>query len=215
MDASAWVAVGAAIIALLSGWYTGRSAKAAEKQADEARHQTKLTAKSAEAAEKQADEARRQTELQRRLHEDAQQPYVWADVMPDTAQGTLLKLTVCNEGPTVATNIHIEFDPPFKTIHDPGNSADVQEMLSSGISYLAPKRRVQWVFDVGYEFLGQENIPTSRVTITCDGPHGSCPPNSYVIDPAYLKNSHDYPDGSLHRVAERIKDLTAVVKKRA
>ncbi|WP_277068518.1 hypothetical protein [Saccharomonospora viridis] len=60
MDASAWVALGAALIALGGAWFTAKSSLAAEKQ---------------------AEEVRRQTELQREVFKESQQPYVWVDIM--------------------------------------------------------------------------------------------------------------------------------------
>jgi hypothetical protein len=191
MDVSAWIAVIAAVIALLSGWYTAKAAKAAEGQ---------------------SAEARRQTELQRQMYEDSLQPYVWADIAPDNAQGALLKLTVCNEGPTLATNIHVRFEPALTDVFDRGQVAAVQESLESGIRSLAPKRRVQWVLGVGHQFFGQNPTQSVRISITCDGPNGPCPLNTYLFDLNYIRYAHDYPDGSLHRVSERIKDLTTAVK---
>jgi hypothetical protein len=193
MDASAWIAVIAAVIALLSGTFTAVSAKATMNQ---------------------AAEARQQTELQRKIHEDSAQPYVWADIAPDTAQGALLKLTLCNEGPTVATNIHVKFDPPLVDVFEREKVIKIQESIEAGISYLAPGRRVQWFLDVGYKFFEQDPSPTVTISVTCDGPYGPCHLNSYLVNIDYVRFSHDNPDGSLHRVAERIKELTKVVKGR-
>src|SRR5262245_1229801 len=135
MDVSAWIAVVAAVIALLGAAFTAVSARA-----------TLL----------QASEARRQTELQKRIYEDSMQPYVWADLAPDMAQGALLKLTLCNEGPTAATNIHVTFDPPLVELFEYHKVAKIQESIEAGISYLAPRRRVQWVLGVGRKFFERE-----------------------------------------------------------
>ena len=191
MDSSAWIAVIAAFVALASLPFTVQAARAAAGQ---------------------AAESRRQTALQGQIHIDSQQPYVWLDIMGDDAQGTLLKLTVRNEGPTVATNIKASFDPHLQTMHQPEHFSDLQDLLASGLSYLAPGRKIEWTFDVGHQFFSSDMPKSTTVTINYAGPHGPCPTNTYLMRLDDIQISADVPAGSLHRVAERIKELTAVVK---
>jgi len=95
MNAEAWIAVGAALIAGVALYFNGRSTRAATRAARAAEEQTKI---------------------QQQLRVDAALPYVWVDVRPDDATGTLLNLVVGNSGPTVATNIRVRVDPPLPSI---------------------------------------------------------------------------------------------------
>lgn len=193
MDATAWISIIGAVIALLGGAFAAVSAKGTISQ---------------------AAEARRQTELQRKIHEDSQQPYVWADIAPDDAQGTILKLILCNEGPTAATNVHVKFEPPLNELFSREKVGRIHESIEAGISYLAPRRRVQWVLGVGHEFFKQDPAPSVEISVTCDGPQGPCPLNRFLLNLDYIRYSHDNPDGSLHRVAERLKEINKTLKSR-
>lgn len=95
MNASAWVAVAAAAIALIAAAVTYVQARHVKRQAD--------------AAEKQ-------TTLQEAIFQDGRQPYVWADFRLDETQGSLMQLMVRNEGPTVARDVRILFDPPLQGV---------------------------------------------------------------------------------------------------
>lgn len=190
LDASAWIALGAALAALAALPFIARSANA----------------------------AREQTKLQRKIHEDTAQPYVWASIVGDRAQGTLLKLVVRNEGPTVATNIKVIFEPrpvpSARAIGDATRWANILDRLENGLSSLPPGHRLEWVFDTGPNFFETDEHPTTEVTVTvtCEGPYGPCTPNTYVLDLEDIKQTLDVPDGSLHQVTKQLKDLTKVVK---
>ncbi len=92
MDASAWVAVVAAVIALAS---------------------VVVAVLQARSSAQQARAAQRQTELQQKALEEAAQPYVWADFRMDAEHGYVPMLVIANEGPTVATDVEVTFDPPL------------------------------------------------------------------------------------------------------
>lgn len=193
MDVSAWVAIIAAATALGSLYFTFRQAQAAERQANVAADQTRL---------------------QRKIHQDSAQPYVWADIGLDEQQGTLLRVEVVNEGPTVATNVRVGFDPPMQSTYNPENFQAIQADLGRGIKSLAPGRRLRWTYDIGPQFY-ESGLPTATtVTVECDGPFGPCPVLSYPLDLEDIKQSADSPAGSLHLVARSIRDLTSVLKKR-
>ena len=84
VDAAVWISVVAASVTVVSLPFSVRAANSA-----------RLSVR----------EARRQTELQERVHRDSAQPYVWADLQGDDAQGQLLRLIVTNEGPSIATAV--------------------------------------------------------------------------------------------------------------
>jgi hypothetical protein len=85
LSPEAWFAGAAAVIALVALFFTGIASKAAADQ----------------------------TKIQRQLRIDAAQPYVWADIRPETAQAGLLRLEIGNSGPTVATNIRVTSSVPL------------------------------------------------------------------------------------------------------
>lgn len=193
MDASAWIAVIAAIVALATLYFIRTQATAAERQ---------------------AGQVERQTELQQKLREDASQPYVWADIAGDEHQGFLLRLTVYNEGPTVARNVVVTFDPPLDTARpeiklDP----DVLLVLTRGIKSLAPRRQLTWLFASGPDFLGSDMAPqVMSIEVACDGPYGACAPSVYEFNASDMAMTADSPTGSLHQVKRAIQDLTKTLK---
>src|SRR5262245_19379377 len=125
MDNETWLALSAAAVGGFAAW-------------------------SAWSAHRSADAAQGQTEQQRQIHEDSAQPYVWASSVGDNAQRTLIQLVISNEGPTVATDIKVEFDPNPVPV-DPTNQDDFRDLLSKlasdGISSLPPRRQIKWYFD--------------------------------------------------------------------
>lgn len=172
---------------------------------------------------KQARAATRQTALQRSMHNDlvqrqfqlqrdAEQPYVWVDIMPSDAQASALLLTVCNEGPTVATNIQITFDPPPEVTDDRDRFNVILEQLAGGLSYLAPNKRLVWFFDVGTKFFNAETVKTTTISVNCDGPHGPCPTNSYTIRIDDIRTTLNAPNGSLRQIEKQLKELTSAVQ---
>jgi hypothetical protein len=190
VDAAVWISVVAASVTVASLPFSVRAANSARLS---------------------VGEARRRTELQERVHRDSAQPYVWADLQGDDAQGQLLRLIVTNEGPSIATAVHVTFEPPLQTTGDSTQLDQVQERLRIGLSSLAPGRRLQWTVDMAHRVL-QQGLPlVYTVSITGEGPFGPMEPLTYVVDLNDLRGAADSPSGSLHRVAERLKELTKVI----
>jgi hypothetical protein len=170
-----------------------------------------FTVRAANSARLSVREARRQTELQERVHRDSAQPYVWADLQGDDAQGQLLRLIVANEGPSFATAVHVTFEPPLQAAGDSTHLDQVQERLRGGLSSLAPGRRLQWTVDIAHQIFSQGLPLVYTVSITGEGPFGPMERLTYVVDLNDLRDSADSPSGSLHRIAERLKELTNVI----
>ncbi|NHB83640.1 hypothetical protein G7085_00115 [Tessaracoccus sp. HDW20] len=99
------ISIIALVVSSLALPFTVWAAYATAKQADAARAQTEIQ-------REQVNAAREQTILQRELAEAASQPYAWADIQPDTQQGSMLQVVVGNSGPTMARNVRVTFDPP-------------------------------------------------------------------------------------------------------
>lgn len=228
MDSETWAAiaavgaVGAALIALIALFFTGRAANAAKAQTQlqedavkAAKAQTKLQEKAVEAAIAQtelqreaAKTAAAQTELQRKAAQDAVQPYVWVDVRPDEAQGSILNLVLGNSGLTFAHNIRATINPqlPQGKPHGAGRG---QERLSEGITALGPGRKLVWSLGVGHEVVQDDEPKIHTITIDAEGPFGPLPQQSYKINLTDIRETRDAPEGNLHYVRKAIKDLAS------
>jgi len=187
MNPETWVAVAAAVIALAALPFNWRSARAAERQV-----------RAAEA----------QTQLQQQLRADAAQPYVWVDIRPDRAAGTLLNLVVGNSGPTTATHVKVTVDAPLPTIDQLKERVGVaQARLASGVPSLPPGRVLTWPLGQGFNLIKDEGPQPYTFTVTADGPFGPMPLMTYVVDLADWRGVLDRPAGSLHELTTAVKDL--------
>ena len=188
MNAETWVAGAAALIAGTALYFNWMSTRAATRAAAAAEVQTKI---------------------QQQLRVDAAQPYVWVDVRPDDTAATLLNLVVGNSGPTVATNVRINVDPPLPAIDQLKERAEVaQARLAGGIQSLAPNRLLTWPLGQGFNLLNREDPQAYAFTVTADGPFGPVPPLTYVVDMSNWQGILHRPAGSLHQLTAAVNDLT-------
>lgn len=163
---------------------------------------------SSDAAVRAASAAEEQTKVQRQLSVDAAQPYVWVDVRPDDATGTLLNLVIGNSGPTVATNVRVTVDPPLPAIDQLRVRAEVvQARLAAGVSSLPPGRILTWPLGQGFNLLNDTGPQAHTFTVTADGPFGAIPSLSYVVDLADFRGLLDRPFGSLHQLTKAVQNL--------
>jgi hypothetical protein len=195
MDVSAWVAVVAAAIAVLAVVVAIFQARSAKSQAD--------------AARVQADAAVRQTELQERVHRDSTLPYVWADFRLDETQGSLIYLVVRNEGPTVAEEVQIYFEPALQGVGVNKDSNALQRRLTNRLRSLPPGREMRWWFAVGHLLFAETNTAPLKyqVKINGRGPYGDLPELTYVLDLDDLRELAAPKTGSLAEVAKAIETL--------
>jgi hypothetical protein len=159
--------------------------------------------------------AAHQTELQREIAEAAAQPYVWLEVRLERYQDYMLDVVVGNAGPTMATDIRFEIEPPLpwnldlKVLGMDGSS--LVEMPQR-LSCLGPGHQRSWVLGstlkVG-KYLEEHGLQLFRVRVTANGPHGPVRPLEYAIDLLDLSRKSTFPEGTLFAVA---KELKAVVK---
>lgn len=193
VDVGTWIAIIAALVAIVALYFSGRSAHAADR--------------AAKAAEKQTD-------IQEQLRIDAAQPYVWADVRPDDEIGQQLLLAVGNSGPTVATNVRVNVDPPLPTIDDPGGRASAAlARLADGLQSLPPGLTLTWSLGLSSTLLNEQRAKAYTFTVTADGPFGAVPPLTYVVDMDDWQGMLDRPAGSLHRLTLAVKDLGKKISK--
>lgn len=158
-----------------------------------------------------ANSARNQTDLQREVAEQAHQPYVWADVRLDAAQGSLINFVVGNSGPTIATDVVITVDPALPIdMPDPELSEQAFQRLRDGIKTLGPGRVLEWTLGMGHQLLSDDGPQPYTITVDGYGPHGPLQTLRYVVDLADFRESLDAPPGSLHQLT---KAVNAIEKK--
>lgn len=180
--AETWVAFGAAAVALVALYFTGIAAKA----------------------------ARDQTKIQRQLRIDAAQPYVWADIRPETGSGGLLRLEVGNSGPTVATNVRVTTDLPLPAAGQrfEEKARAVERRLADGIESLAPGHVLAWSLGVAHEVVAAEGNPPCVFTINAHGPFGALETLTYAVNLDDIRQTDDRAQGNLHLVKQSIDKLT-------
>jgi hypothetical protein len=118
VNVETWIAIFAAVIALVALYFNRQSTQAAVRA---------------------VDAVEEQTDIQRQLRIDAAQPYVWVDIRADEAQGTRLNLVIGNSGPTVATKVRVKADPALPgSAQFRGGVQTAQAILTEGIESLPP-----------------------------------------------------------------------------
>lgn len=155
--------------------------------------------------------AKRQTDLQKQIAMDAAQPYVWADIRPDTHQGGLLTLVVGNAGPTVATDVKVIFDPPLQMPFS-DEVTHANEVLSRGLPSLPPGRTFVWNLGVAWQIVSDDGLKEYTLEVQADGPFGRLNPLVYKVRIDDIKQTRAVPDGSLHLVAQAVNDANKVLK---
>lgn len=181
---SAMGAVVAAVVAFVALFYTARAANAAAQQ----------------------------TKIQREMAKAAAQPYVWADIRPDTGQGGLLTLVVGNSGPTIATDVRISFDPALDMPFEDETQHAVQ-ILARGLPSLPPGRNWQWNLGSAGQIVGDDSPRTYEIEVRANGPFGEVEPITYAVNIDDLKQTRVAPDGNLHLVAQAMSETNNALTK--
>ena len=169
-------------------------------------------------AHRAATEARKQNNIQTKVQKEALQPYLWVDIQPTFAQGNLLQIVLANEGPTVATNVQVVFDPKIPPATAGLDKSEVAQCrLRDGILSLTPGRRLCWPIGSVTARIGDsqsfDSTITYCVTVKGCGPLGPLDSETFYIRPADWREIIDEPVGSLHRVAEQLKEIAKQLNK--
>jgi hypothetical protein len=182
-----WVSIAAALIALGALYFSWRSTQAASR--------------AAMAAEKP-------TKIQEQLRIDAAQPYVWADIRPDDAQGILLNVVVGNSGPTVAKKVRVKVDPPLPSIDQLRGRVQIAEtILADGIESLPPGRILSWPLGQTFNLMNDGRPQSYKFTVTANGPFGAIPALNYIVDLGNWRESLNRPAGNLHQLTLAVNGL--------
>lgn len=130
--------------------------------------------------------AAQQLALAERIHREQNEPYVIVDIQPERSNGSLL-LVIENAGPTVARNVRISCDPPFKSGWAPvGDEPDltqvIQQVLARTIPMLPPRRRLTFLLDNSSRFKNTELPRVYTFTVNADGPAGAVETLEFTAD---------------------------------
>jgi rRNA-processing protein FCF1 len=158
----------------------------------------------------QARESRRQTALQDVMRRDSAQPYVWVDFRTDDRNGVVFELVLKNEGPSVATDVVVTFDPPL--------ASRLSDVLGEVIKVasMPPGRSLRWFFDSGMTLYDDDSVVKRyRVAITSTGPFGAVPPLAYDLDLNDFLKSAIAPPGTLHGVTQELEKIKNELRKTA
>ncbi len=206
MDAPVIIAIVAAAISVGALAATLWQAQIAKQQAATAEDQ-------ASSARAQVAESRVQTELQERIRRDGAQPYVWVDFRLDPGHAFIVRVHLENNGPTVARDVHVTFEPPLPNL---GHNWDVMRYTAfrEGFASLPPGRVMEWNLATGPELLNADIPQRYSITITGRGPYGPMEPLKYELGLAEWKNLEATPPGSLHEIKKSITDLVKAMSKR-
>ena len=182
-----WIAVTAALAAVVAAAATGTSGWFIRQQ---------------------VREMKRQTVLQQEIAESASAPYIWADVRLESTTGWNLEFVVGNSGPTVATDVRVSIDPPLPATDDELPFLDAMtQRLSEGLASLAPGRSLHWTLGESVDLVNRAGSLAHRVRIDCLGPHGRIPTSEYIIDMNDFRVSVAHQTGSLVDIAKSIDKL--------
>lgn len=167
-----------------------------------------ITARSARAADESAKAAKEQTEIQRQVRIDSAQPYVWVDIRGNSDHEVGLDVVIGNSGPTVATNVRVDIQPPLPlTVIPHEETQTALDRLREGIQALPPGRQLVWSIGDGGSIYSSSENHRHTFTIRADGPFGPVPELVYDIDIEDFINSDARPTGSLHIIARAIEGL--------
>ena len=165
---------------------------------------------------RQVEAAEKNTRLQRQISEDAAQPYVWVDIRLHDQHGGFLMLVLKNEGPTVATDVTIKFDPALPSSWRDGRSVGPdtsQDDQRAHFQSLPPGRLMQWNLGVHHEILDSSAAPTSfSITVEATGPYGPISPLLYTIDLNEYLGAAMTVSGTPLSIVKAMKDSTTVLQ---
>lgn len=189
MDASAIIAAFAAAIALAALYFTWRQVRTAEAQ----------------------------TSLQRKMHEEAAQPYVWADIRPHAQHAEFMMLIVKNDGPTVASNVSVSIDPPFPPEWI-GVGDEDRFLNRRRFAALPPGRVMQWNLGLPYQLLPSPEVPANgdgrfEITISFDGSRGPVDTLTYMVDLSEYRRSAKTTPGTPMTIAKSINESSRALTK--
>ncbi|TDC60874.1 hypothetical protein E1200_29770 [Actinomadura sp. GC306] len=194
MKSADWIAIAAAIVAVVAALASWRQVRHAKDQAN--------------SAQDQAATAKESYRLQEELWRDAVQPYVYVDIRPDPRNGQMLLLVIENSGRSVAKNVRVTFNPPLRSANEKYEKIGEKTALKEGIPAIPPNGRIMHFLDIGFE-LAKADIPKSyTINVTGEGPAGELEPLEYVLDlNALLLEGPVLAEGTIHELSRAISNL--------
>ncbi|NBE95090.1 hypothetical protein FE391_18675 [Nonomuraea sp. KC401] len=221
-DGPAWTdiftaiaAVVALVVSLFSVWFARRQASAAIDQSAGAQRAADAAKDQAVSARDQAEIAAKQLALDRTAFTESQQPYVVVDIRASDFISEALILIVENVGPTVARNVRIRFNPPIQTSMDGDDGEKLADALifTQGVPHVPPGRRIEALFDIGWQFFKKDLPRKYTVTVEADGPYGAVEPLTYLIDLEIYRKLRHLTIKTRHQQVKEIEKLRKAVEK--
>ncbi|WP_157383064.1 hypothetical protein [Nonomuraea coxensis] len=205
----------AIVVSLFSVWFARRQASAAIDQSADAQRAADAAKDQAVSARDQAEIAAKQLTLDRTAFTESQQPYVVVDIRASDFISEALVLIVENVGPTVARNVRIRFNPPVQTSMDGDDGEKLADALifTQGIPHLPPGRRIEALFDIGWQFFKKDLPRKYTVTVEADGPYGTVEPLTYLIDLEIYRKLRHLTIRTRHQQVQEIEKLRVAVEK--
>ena len=157
--------------------------------------------------------SKKSSELADQARREAADPRVWMDIRPNEEHGGFLMLYVGNDGPSIATNIRITFDPPL-AFSVPVRATKVDEvttLLASGLTSLPPGRRLQWALGVVFEAVPALSPDGYMVEIKADGPSGALAPVRFPLNVADIRYNLAAPPGTLNGISVSLEKATTKI----
>lgn len=188
MEMIVWIPVAVSILALVASVVIGLLSVGQAKR-------------SADSAEKTLGLAQEQLENSVRAQQDSTQPYVWADLRPRENGDGMIQFVVGNSGPTIATDVRVEFQPsldyvvPTREVED---AHRIQALLSDRLKSVPPGRVFAWNLGVSFEYYDKNDPrPADEIVmrVTAHGPHGPIAPVEYTVSLVDLKHQALRPVG--------------------
>lgn len=164
---------------------------------------------------RQAENATQQTKLQQKIHEDAAQPYVWADIRVDPRHGQLLQFVVKNEGPTTATDVRLHITPPLRADWMLGGPSADNGPYRQGnqFSSIPPGRAMFWNLASAFDFSKSTDHKEFTVRVEAHGPYGPVQ-HTYVLNIGDYEGVAATAPGTLLGIQKSMQDLAKVLAKR-
>lgn len=218
------VEAGALVVAFIATIVAIVAAAYAASQASSAAESASSAVRSADAAHQQVAVSRDQLELAEQIRREQNEPYIVVDIQPAPWTTEVLLLVIENIGPTVARDVRISVNPPFQTTldSDPDHLLREATILTNGIPMLPPRRRIEILFDIGFQLFATDLPKAYRVTVQANGPAGAVESMIYTIDLNILlgysllgrKTTHQGVK-ELERLRKAVESHTAFLKRQS
>lgn len=151
----------------------------------------------------------------RLLREEQAQPIVVVDFESAPVWHNAIELVIQNIGKTIATNVHVTFDPPLKsTQRHEGYDLAQSTLLTKGIPTMPPGKRVTAMFDLSHE-RKDSGLPMAYVAkVDFADAHGRAQQSlTYVLDLEFMYGLMRFTEYGVHDAAKALREMRDAMNK--